>query len=161
MGDEGGYSNVSGDAGGETYCGISRHFHPDWEGWPSIDAKPHPIANNTIFPELQPMVDQWYDVDEWNTILGDQISDQPTADYFYDWHITSGGAVKQVQKVIGVTPDGIWGPASLSALNSNNYLTQIHQARLAYYKSLNQPKFEAGWLSRSTNLYNKLINQAA
>jgi lysozyme family protein len=161
MGNEGGYANISSDKGAETYAGISRHFHPDWQGWPLVDQKSHPIARGTIFPELSAMVDSWYDKNEWDTILGDQISDQPTADYFYDWHINSGGAVKQVQEIVGVTPDGAWGPLSLSALNAGNYLTQIHQSRLAYYKSLNEPQFEAEWLTRATNLYNKLISQTA
>jgi len=154
--DEGGYANVHGDKGGETYAGISRVFHPDWPGWSTIDSKPHPIKWNTKFPDLNPLVDSWYDKNEWDTILGDQIADQNTATYFYDWHVNSGGAVKQVQKVVGVTPDGEWGPHSLAALNAGDYLLAIHNARLAYYKSLNQPQFEPEWLERANSLYSRL-----
>ena len=34
---EGGYANVQGDKGGETYMGISRVYWPSWPGWPVID----------------------------------------------------------------------------------------------------------------------------
>lgn len=34
---EGGYSNDPNDKGGETYAGIARNYHPDWEGWTLID----------------------------------------------------------------------------------------------------------------------------
>ena len=33
MGHEGGYVHDPDDAGGETYKGISRRYHPGWEGW--------------------------------------------------------------------------------------------------------------------------------
>ena len=35
---EGYYANVEGDRGGETYMGVARNLHPDWEGWKYIDA---------------------------------------------------------------------------------------------------------------------------
>lgn len=34
---EGGYAFVKGDNGGETYKGISRKFHPNWDGWVIVD----------------------------------------------------------------------------------------------------------------------------
>ena len=37
LGYEGGYSNDPDDAGGETYKGISRRYHPGWKGWALID----------------------------------------------------------------------------------------------------------------------------
>jgi hypothetical protein len=48
---EGGYGNDPSDAGGETYCGISRISHPNWPGWQFIDQN-RPIRYNKIFPEL-------------------------------------------------------------------------------------------------------------
>ena len=155
---EGGYCNTSGDKGGETYEGISRHFHPEWGGFAILDTKPHPIKWNTIFPDLSGMVSDWYYTNEWSTIDANAIQDQRIADYFYDWHINSGGAIKEVQKVIGVTPDGQFGPHSIEALNSKDWLLDIHNARIAYYKSLNQPQFEAQWLKRANDLYSKLLN---
>ena len=34
---EGGYANMEGDSGGETYKGISRKWFPKWEGLKIID----------------------------------------------------------------------------------------------------------------------------
>ncbi len=154
---EGFYALIHGDKGGETYCGISRVFHPDWIGWDVIDGRPHPIVHNTHYPDLDGAVDDWYYENEWKDINGDSISSQAIATYFYDWHVNSGGAVKQVQKVIGVNPDGQFGNKSIAALNSKDWLLEIHMMRLAYYKSLNQPQFEKQWMQRAENLYNELI----
>jgi len=37
LGNEGGYSNVAKDRGGETWRGIARKFWPNWEGWEIVD----------------------------------------------------------------------------------------------------------------------------
>lgn len=34
---EGGHHHDPDDPGGETYCGISRRYHPYWEGWAMLD----------------------------------------------------------------------------------------------------------------------------
>ena len=44
---EGGYANVSGDLGGETYRGISRKNFPSWNGWEIVDEK-KPLKYNQI-----------------------------------------------------------------------------------------------------------------
>lgn len=38
LGHEGGYSNDTRDAGGETYKGIARVYNPKWAGWAVIDS---------------------------------------------------------------------------------------------------------------------------
>ena len=38
LGHEGAYGNKAADRGKETVFGISRRFHPDWEGWKVVDA---------------------------------------------------------------------------------------------------------------------------
>ena len=45
---EGGYANVSGDKGGETYKGIARNYHPDWPGWKIVDQVKPLSWNETI-----------------------------------------------------------------------------------------------------------------
>ena len=37
MGHEGGYAFHELDRGGETYKGIARNFHKNWEGWKIVD----------------------------------------------------------------------------------------------------------------------------
>lgn len=73
---EGGYANVSGDTGGETYKGISRNNWPKWKGWSLIDA--HKKAGNRTAasinarfnkdPEMTALVEEFYYVQFWNKI---------------------------------------------------------------------------------------------
>lgn len=73
IGHEGGYANVSGDTGGETYKGISRNNFPNWEGWPMIDAvkkkgitKAADINNAfTKDAEMAEMVKRFYFINFW------------------------------------------------------------------------------------------------
>ena len=72
---EGGWCNVPGDAGGETYAGIARNFFPDWSGWPLIDAEKSHVSfrqGSTAFsrrlssvPGLADLVTDWYRVEWW------------------------------------------------------------------------------------------------
>ena len=156
---EGGYCEIKGDKGGETYCGISRVNNPRCDIWGIIDSKPHPIKWNTIFEDLKDYVISFYKKYEWDTICGDLISSQAVATYVFDWHVNSGGAVKQIQKLIGAFPDGVFGEKSVELLNSKDWLNEIHKLRCAYYKSLNQPQFEKEWLARANKTYNICINQ--
>ncbi len=68
MKNEGGYSNLLLDRGGETYKGISRYFHPLWEGWEIIDDEDF---NN---PQLEPMVRRFYKWNYWNKVNLTKIS---------------------------------------------------------------------------------------
>ncbi len=60
MGHEGGYSNDPDDPGGETYRGISRVHHPDWDGW---DYFPNPN-----FIVLDPLVQNIYYHEFWDKL---------------------------------------------------------------------------------------------
>ena len=67
---EGYYSNNPEDAGGETYCGISRRYFSHWVGWKFIDnyKKQHgEIPYNRNFPELRHDVAEFYknNMNEW------------------------------------------------------------------------------------------------
>jgi lysozyme family protein len=55
---EGGWTKLDGG----TYRGIVRGFHPNWSGWKVIDdlLSHNLIAENVIFPELEPQVQEFY-----------------------------------------------------------------------------------------------------
>ena len=66
---EGRYDNNPSDPGGETYCGISRVYHPAWAGWATIDkakqedeeqldrtSLSEKLSNDVLFEELQEAV---------------------------------------------------------------------------------------------------------
>jgi lysozyme family protein len=157
---EGGYANLTGDTGGETYAGISRNNFPDWAGWEIIDNS-KPIARGAILPELNSAVNQFYKPNFWDGIKGDGITEQNIAVYVYDFYVhAEHNAAKVVQRTIGVTADGIFGNGSLNALNdAGDCLAALHDARVAYYNEIgvgNNARFLQGWLNRANNLYDKL-----
>jgi len=49
---EGGYNFYKEDKGGETYKGIARNFHPEWEGWKIIDKYKNKINFNTKYQQI-------------------------------------------------------------------------------------------------------------
>jgi len=62
---EGGYANLKGDSGKETYRGISRVYHPNWSGWEVVDQikarqGKNTLPNNYDIPELKPDVYRFY-----------------------------------------------------------------------------------------------------
>ena len=161
---EGGYSNRKSDKGGETYAGISRVYFPNWEGWGLIDMH-KPIGQGDIIKDvvLDSKIKQFYYGNFWNKIKGDGIDSQAVASYFYDWSLTSGGAIKKVQAALGVEADGVFGNGSLHALNEKGeaFLAVLRDLRVDYYNAIvqrdpaQQPNLK-GWLNRANGLYEKL-----
>lgn len=117
---EGGYANDSRDPGGETKYGISKRAYPNLE-----------IKGLTVA-----QAEQIYERDYWNTLYA-QIQSQDIATRLLDHGVTSGTetAVKIIQRAVGVDPDGIFGPATLRAINSKDpeKLLQDFRARRAVY----------------------------
>lgn len=106
---EGGYCNVSGDSGGETYAGIARNFFPNWQGWCVIDeAKKHEsfgegsrafsnyLSSNT---SLHFFVPDFYKLEFWDK-LGICVLPQALADEIFEQAVNlgMGGAGKCVQR---------------------------------------------------------------
>jgi len=77
IGHEGEYSHDPNDNGGETYKGISRVHHPDWEGWKIIDEaknKPNFPINLRSNQELENLVMVFYKQYYWDKIKLDNIN---------------------------------------------------------------------------------------
>jgi lysozyme family protein len=107
---EGGYSNDPADMGGETWRGISRKMHPDWQGWPIIDA----LKTKGSFPQslaksndLEILVKIFYRAQFWNVMRGDEIDFQEIANQIYDDGVNTGiiSAIRKAQKVAFGLPD--------------------------------------------------------
>lgn len=153
---EGGYKlhKVTGDTGGLTYAGIARNHNRDWPGWEYIDRGETPPSQ---------LVYDYYRVGWWQPILGDDIADQTVAYTIYSFATNSSErlrpttAIKLTQLVAGTTPDGVFGPKTLAAVNAMNpelFVARYALARLARYeqivrKNRSQGKFLLGWLSRT------------
>lgn len=152
--DEGGYQlhDVEGDTGGMTYAGIARNKNPHWQGWPYIDRK-------EIGGALTGMVRDFYKLEFWDKMRGDEIREQDIANSIFNFGVNAGMsmAVKLAQLVVGATPDGGIGPRTIELLNNQNSsdfrksyaLTKIARYVEICNKNPIQVKFLKGWLNRT------------
>lgn len=152
---EGGYANVTCDRGGETYAGISRKYHPTWNGWAIIDNY-KPLRHNQKIKntDIENAVRIFYYREFWQPIQGDLIENQDIADFVYDWHVNSGkSGIIAVQRALKLKPDGVAGKNTLSKLQTADLNTLI-DARVQFFQSIadkdpKQAKFLTGWLNRA------------
>lgn len=149
---EGGYQlhTVAGDRGGMTYAGIARNAWPSWAGWRDLDHGETPDTE---------LVRQFYKVNFWDRVRGDDIADQRIARTLFDFAVNAGvgTAIKLAQLVAGVTPDGALGPKTLGAFNAmdgEKFVLAYALAKLARYRDIvardrSQGKFLLGWVNRT------------
>jgi lysozyme family protein len=163
---EGGYSNDPKDPGGETYKGISRVHHPEWQGWGLIDELKKsssfittPVSMiNTILERshtIQAHVRTFYKIRYWDIYRLDEIPHQGLANVIYDMGINCGRdtAKMRVQLALNLSNnegkrwpdipvDGQWGPTSHNTLllavreNPNRILKAINVERGIKYRVL-------------------------
>lgn len=158
---EGGYVNDPDDIGGETYKGISRKYWPEWSGWSVVDM----MKNERGFPqslddnnELQDLIKEFYQVNFWNRIRGNEIINQDIAEDIFDFAVNAGvkTSSKLAQLASGSNPDGIIGKKSIDALNSCNeelFVSKFALNKIAKYvaicnKRKSSRKFFFGWVRR-------------
>ncbi|MDH3609457.1 MAG: hypothetical protein OEQ24_09485 [Gammaproteobacteria bacterium] len=174
----GGYSDVKGDRGGETYSSIARNKNPHWPGWKLIDDYKH----SALFPHninaelLRPLVVDFLRSDFWNRIKGDYIKEQQLANIVYDVAVNMGtsASAKNLQRALNsmnvmekdwpdLKVDGAIGRKTLGAIDD---LVRVRELRayptliLAFYAQAivswlrqtqtkeSQEKFMNGWLWR-------------
>jgi lysozyme family protein len=170
---EGGYSNRSTDAGGETYRGISRPNHPEWIGWSAVDVAKKTnggsLPNNYIInsPTLEAQAKQLYKTKFWDKIQGDTIKDQAVAEILFDARLNQTGGFyamlnnalhlsgkkdfKYIDKVSPNTSSTVNTTKALTAVNDTSaqkIYTNFKDEREKYYISRGQPANIKGWLSR-------------
>ena len=152
----GGKCDIPGDSGGRTNCGVSTPALLDFN-------RRHPELG---FPDdtwaLTPdQIATFYQLDFWRY---DGIAAQPVATKLMDMGVNMGRgtAVELVQKILGVTVDGGWGPASQAAANaqdSDALLDHLAQASTAHYNAIvaakpADAKFLGDWLRRASKVPN-------
>lgn len=116
MGHEGGYANDPIDAGGETYRGIARRFHPSWSGWAIIDSAkkdksfPANISSGTEQITLDVLVRQFYKQNYWDNWQGNEVAalSASVASEVFDSAVNCG-----VQRAVS------WLQTGLNVLNRN------------------------------------------
>jgi len=174
---EGGYVFDPDDAGGETYRGIARRYHPDWPGWAIIDA--HKAEGDGFVRRLdadevlQAQVAEFYRVQFWNRLWGERLPDQALADELLDTAVNMGvrRAVTFLQAALNLlnrnqrdyldlAEDGLLGPKTLATVRTClargdgphllklcNLLQGMHYIEVTRRNPV-QEKFLRGWLAR-------------
>jgi len=175
---EGGYVKDPVDRGGETYRGISRVHHPDWEGWRRIDARrrrPGFPGNLASDRALQDAVLTFYKRAYWDRFLGDELPDQAVASELYDTAVNMGvrGGVRFLQAALNLLNrnqrdyadlivDGWFGSKSLATLKkllrkdrgSGPLVKMMNLQQGARYLEImqrdpSQERFARGWIRRA------------
>ena len=140
IGHEDGYSNNPADPGGETMWGVTLTVAraSDYTG-PMKDL-PRDTAKAI------------YRAQYWDAVRADQLPDQVRFDIF-DAAVNSGvkQAVKWLQRVVGVSEDGIIGPATVGAASAvgESIGRRYSGVRLKFMTDLpTWPTFGRGWARR-------------
>ena len=143
---EGLYSNDPEDPGGETWRGIARKFHGDWEGWGAIDAvkargvRPEVLKNDAA---LQGLVLAFYRR-QFGHPLYEEIQNQEVLDEVFDFGFNVGkpNAVKALQEALRslvagpIVIDGKFGAQTVSAVNGldpHRLLDEFRARQSVYY----------------------------
>lgn len=159
---EGGYVNDPDDPGGETYKGVARKIFSKWEGWTKIDI----LKRQSDFPgnldrdaEIQEAVSHFYQVNFWDKMNGDQITNQEIANSIFDFGVNAGVSTSAslAQMVVGADSDGVIGPGSIAAINNfdpDHFLAAFTVAKIARYinivkKRPTSRKYFYGWVLRA------------
>lgn len=140
--------NTTNDAGGWTKFGISQRAYPHLD-----------IKNLTIDAAIS-----LYKTDYWDKVKGDNIQAYALAFAIFDQAVNRGvvTAVKQAQKILGISQDGVAGNQFLSAINAANpmsFLNSFLSASEAAYRAIaaaksSQNDFLNGWLNRVGSIRN-------
>lgn len=140
---EGGYVNDPKDPGGETNYGISKRSYPD------VD-----IANLTEDGASEIYRNDWWEKNEYWI-----IDDQAVATKVFDLSVNMGAhrahkLLQQSLRSVGhiLKEDGILGPVSFAMINASDpvpLLAAYRSEAAGFYRMLNKPRFQNGWLNRA------------
>jgi lysozyme family protein len=150
---EGGFSDDPDDNGnwlpdgrkGCTNLGVTQ---TTWESWVGRQSNEKEMRNLT-----HALVEPMYRRKFWDAA---HCNDLPNGvDYLvFDLAVNAGvgRGAKTLQSAVGATPDGAIGPLTLAAVskfNSTELVNKFTDEKVAWYKSLKNPKYEQGWLNRA------------
>ena len=154
---EGGYVNHPKDPGGETNLGVTKRVYEEWGG--TKDMK------DLTVEDVSPIYKKNY----WDRVRGDDLpAGLDLCVFDFGVNAGTGRAAKYLQKMIGTTPDGGIGPATLQKLKEyvddqgvEQTIKLYQMGRQKYYESLSTfSTFGRGWTRRveeTTDLALKMI----
>lgn len=152
LGVEGGFSDEEHDRGGATNYGVTQKVYDAYRlsvGKPRQDVRKITVAE----------VEHIYMRDYWLPGHCDALP-WPASRAHFDACVNHGvrAAIKILQRAVGVTDDGDFGPKTQAAVDAAASLTDdLLWMRLSYYSAIvakdkTQLKFLRGWLNRTIQL---------
>lgn len=149
---EGGYVNHPHDPGGATNKGITQHVYNSWrksKGLPTRDVKNIPMSEVVLI----------YKQNYWDKIKGDDLPEGLDLALF-DFAVNSGvgRAIKYIQQIVGVNPDGVMGPVTLRAIEDSkeDLILEVCNERMRFLKGLSTwHYFGKGWSNRVASVVSK------
>lgn len=153
---EGGYTDNPSDKGGPTKYGITIY---DWmkKGYDKNDDGKIDKEDVKLISEEDAfkIAKSKY----WDVIKGDSINSQSIAELIFDWGYMSGPSVpiKKVQRVLGLTVDGVIGPKTMATINIHppeSLFNLIKMSREKFFRDIvdgnpSQKVFLKGWIARN------------
>lgn len=146
---EGGFVDHPRDPGGMTNLGITRKTWEDWTGKPASEADMRGLTVAKVTP--------LYRANYWDKVAGDDLH-PALALCVFDFAVNASPAraARYLQTMLGVTRDGIVGPATVEAargfvatVGAGEAVRRFQQSRRNYYKQLGTfDTFGRGWLRR-------------
>lgn len=148
---EGGYVDHPKDPGGPTNKGITQAVYDAWQ-------KSQDLPTQSVRNISDATVAAIYKQQYWDRINGDNL---PAGVDFavFDFAVNSGvsRAAKTLQAVVGVTQDGVIGPATIQATKTYVAMT-VTNKRLAFMQSLSiWSTFGKGWAARIADVKAQII----
>ena len=141
---EGGFVQDPQDHGGATNLGVTA------KAWSEYLGREVTIKE---MKELTPlMVRPFYKDKYWNPAGCDSFA--KGIDYaVFDFAVNAGvrRCIKTLQKSVGADADGILGSITQALIRQHDpigLLDKFSEEKIKFYQSLNQPRFEKGWLNR-------------
>lgn len=155
LANEGGFANNPADPGGATNMGIT---HGTLGAWRNADVTVDDVRRLTV-DEAKAI----YSANYWTRNRCDQMA--PGVDLaVLDFAVNSGGAIREIQRKLGVTPDGAVGQLTLSAMklfDPADLVGRICDLRLAYVQRLDAwATFGKGWTRRIESVRAKALAMA-
>ncbi|HEY1774251.1 MAG TPA: glycosyl hydrolase 108 family protein [Gammaproteobacteria bacterium] len=147
--EEGGYVDDPRDRGGATTQGVTQTSYESWR-------KSHDLAVQDVRLISDSEVRDLYRERFWEAGHCAELP-MPLAVAHFDWCVNRGpgGALETLQEALGVTRDGLWGPATASAAAKSAptvYIRYDALRRQWYLKRVaeapDQAAFLKGWLKR-------------
>jgi lysozyme family protein len=153
---EGGYVNHPSDGGGETYRGVARKYHPDWEGWARIDSMKKRGAKKAELdadPALWTMVKEFFRKRYWLSFAS--IENQAIATILFDWAVLTRPALAwDYAKAANKKAVNAAAINRLTPSEAEKFFNRFKEIREAHHRrrvaeKTDQEVFLDGWLSRN------------